>query len=503
MLLEKEMNFNSLIFAAFFALFFIIYWAAFRKRLAMQNIWLLAGSLTFYGWWDWRFLGLLLAVIAVSYVAALRSVKSHAKSWITAGVTVNLLILAFFKYFNFFGENLARLFAMFGSGIDWFTLEVILPVGISFYTFQAMSYLVDVYKQRVKPERDFVRFAVFLSYFPQLVAGPIERASALLPQIGSLRRWNYPEIVLGLRQTLWGLVKKVVVADACGYYVDEFFYYKHTGGMVAATLAVILFSIQIYCDFSGYCDIARGISRCLGIELMQNFRYPYFAKNIREYWHRWNASLMMWLRDYVYFPLGGSRCRERRVMLNIVLVFLVSGIWHGSAWTFILWGLFWGIVMVGYRLFKKHTSVDLGAWNWPLTMGFAVLSRAIFRSFSVTQAVQVMVETIPSIALLVAAWGAWLALPKSYRRWLWYIAAAAVLVFACVATAETIQFVMREYVWIAAAGVFAVEWHWRDCEYPMQRFAAPGWARMAVYMLLVMLLLTNQYDEVPFIYFQF
>ncbi|MDE5635624.1 MAG: MBOAT family protein, partial [Muribaculaceae bacterium] len=296
---------------------------------------------------------LIILTTVTSWGTALLSLNGHRRGWITLNVIINLCILVVFKYLDFFGRGLARLTAMWGWNIDSFTLDILLPVGISFYTFQAISYSIDVYRQHITPEQDLLTFATFIAFFPQLLAGPIERGRQLLPQISCHRRWDYSQAVDGAREMLWGLFKKVAVADTCGLYVDAI--YSDRGSPPAIlSVAAILFMLQIYGDFSGYCNMARGLSAMLGIRLSVNFRYPLFSRNPAEFWHRWHITLMTWFRDYVYIPLGGSRGGRLATCRNILAVFLLSGLWHGASLNYVVWGALWGIIMILARMSHQH-----------------------------------------------------------------------------------------------------------------------------------------------------
>ncbi|MEY3053227.1 MAG: hypothetical protein RLY31_3012 [Bacteroidota bacterium] len=338
------MLFNSVEFILFLPTVFVLYWFAFRQNLRQQNLVILVSSYVFYGWWDYRFLSLIFLSTLVDYFTARKIAAQHdpvARKWLLgASVLFNLGLLGFFKYYNFFVESWVDLFRSVGYEITsvW-TLHIILPVGISFYTFQTMSYTIDVYRKQLEPTRDFISFASFVSFFPQLVAGPIERASQLLPQILSPRTFRYEQGVQGVRLILWGMFKKVVVADSLAPVVEEIFgnYQTYDGGVL--WLGAVYFAFQIYCDFSGYSDIAIGTSKLFGFELMSNFRFPYFSRNIGEFWKRWHVSLSSWFRDYLYIPLGGSRDGRWKSLRNIFVIFLVSGFWHGANWTFTWWGM--------------------------------------------------------------------------------------------------------------------------------------------------------------------
>ena len=364
------MSFTSLSFLLFLPLTFAAYWLL-RRSLRWQNGLVVVASYLFYGWWDWRFLGLIALTSLCSYFSGIAIEQSKGRGrhvWTVANILLNLGILALFKYFNFFAESFCELLNLTGLHADAPTLRLILPVGISFYTFQALSYTIDVYRQRLPATRDIVAFFAYISLFPQLVAGPIERATQLLPQMLRARTFNYGEAVDGLRQMLWGFVKKVVVADTCAMAVNEIWTDPSGQSSLALALGAVLFSVQIYGDFSGYSDIAVGCARLFGIRLMQNFRYPYFASDIADFWRRWHISLMTWLRDYVYIPLGGNRCSVRRAAVNVLIVFLASGLWHGAAWTFVLWGLYHALLLIALRKYHLGMAVTfvLVTFGWIL-----------------------------------------------------------------------------------------------------------------------------------------
>jgi D-alanyl-lipoteichoic acid acyltransferase DltB (MBOAT superfamily) len=303
---------------------------------------LLLASFYFYACWDWRFMFLLLFSILLDYVSGIKiensSGKREAKIWLTLSIVINLGFLGFFKYYNFFIESFSDLLNGFGFKTNVWLLNIVLPVGISFYTFHGLSYVIDVYKKRISSEKNFIDYAVFVSYFPLLVAGPIERATHLLPQIQRKRIFNYEQAVDGLRQILWGFLKKMVIADNCAPLVNEIFNNYHSESSLTLVLGVILFAFQIYGDFSGYSDIALGVSRLFGVELLKNFAFPYFSRDIAEFWRRWHISLSSWFRDYLYIPLGGSKGGLWMKIRNTFAIFLVSGFWHGANWTFIVWG---------------------------------------------------------------------------------------------------------------------------------------------------------------------
>jgi len=336
------MIFNSLDFAIFLPIVFILYWFVPKSKYKLQNLLLIVASYIFYGWWDWRFLSLILFSTLVDYFIGLhlkgQENPAKLKMLLWTSVFVNLGFLGFFKYYNFFLENFIDAFSFFGVKIQANSLNIILPVGISFYTFQTLSYSIDVYRRKLEPTNDFIAFAAFVSFFPQLVAGPIERATNLLPQFCRERSFEHSKAIDGMRQILWGLFKKVVIADNCANYVNMIF--DNPANYSGSTLALgaLLFTFQIYGDFSGYSDIAIGTSRLFGFDLMQNFAFPYFSRDMAEFWRRWHISLSTWFRDYLYIPLGGSRGSASTKIRNTFIIFIVSGFWHGANWTFIIWG---------------------------------------------------------------------------------------------------------------------------------------------------------------------
>ncbi len=362
------MLFNSIDFAIFLPLVFVGYWFIFRKNLKLQNLFVVAASYVFYGCWDWRFLSLIMFSTLVDYSVGLtlqkQEKKSKRKALLLTSIMVNLGFLGFFKYFNFFAVNFADAFILFGKDISVSSLNIILPVGISFYTFQTLSYTIDVYRRKLKPPNDFVAFAAFVSFFPQLVAGPIERATNLLPQFTRKREFDYTKAVDGLKQILWGLFKKMVIADRCAEYANYIFnnFENLSGGTLV--LGAVFFAFQIYGDFSGYSDIAIGTARLFGINLRQNFAFPYFSRDIAEFWRRWHISLSSWFRDYVYIPLGGSRVNKLSVIRNTFIIFIVSGFWHGANWTFIFWGFLNALYFIPLQFFgKNRKNIEVVAKN--------------------------------------------------------------------------------------------------------------------------------------------
>ena len=353
------MLFNSFEFLFFLPTVFVLYWFVF-KRIQNQNILLLIASYVFYGWWDWRFLILILLSTIVDYSISLSLEKvdnnKYRKYLLWLSLVFNLGLLGFFKYFNFFIDNWVEAWATLGVQMNRSSLNIILPVGISFYTFQTLSYSIDVYRNKLKPTKNFISFASFVSFFPQLVAGPIERATNLLPQFYKKRTFNYELAVSGLKLILWGLFKKIVIADNCAIYVNEIFGTYEDQSSLTLILGAVYFAFQIYGDFSGYSDIAIGTARLFGFKLMRNFNYPYFSRDIAEFWRRWHISLSTWFRDYVYIPLGGSRGSKLMQIRNVFVIFLVSGFWHGANWTFVVWGGLNALFFLPLLLAKKNRN---------------------------------------------------------------------------------------------------------------------------------------------------
>jgi len=336
------MLFNSIEFLFFLPIVFVLYWFVFNKQLRAQNILLLLASYLFYGWWDWRFLFLLLISTCLDYFVALAIQNSQdvSKRKLFLGISLigNLGMLGFFKYYNFFVQSWIDAWSSIGVTMEATTLNIILPVGISFYTFQTLSYTIDVYRNEMKPTKNFIDFAAFVTFFPQLVAGPIERASHLLPQFYKSRVFDYQNAVLGCKLIVWGMFKKVVVADNCAFFVTKIFDNPEAYSSGELFVGMVFFAFQIYGDFSGYSDIAIGLSKLFGFDLMVNFKFPYFSRDIAEFWRRWHISLSTWFRDYIYIPLGGSKGTMGLQIRNVMIIFLVSGFWHGANWTFIVWG---------------------------------------------------------------------------------------------------------------------------------------------------------------------
>ena len=421
------MLFNSIQFAIFLPIVFLLYWFVFDRfiskskwQLQLQNAFVVVASYVFYGWWDWRFLLLIAFTSFCSWGSGLligkANTKKEAKTWTTLNIVLNLGILALFKYYDFFVAEFAQLFHISTDGL---LLKVILPVGISFYTFQALSYSIDVYRGKIEPTKDIVAFFAFISFFPQLVAGPIERATNLLPQFLRKREFDYDTAIDGARQILWGLFKKMVVADNCAKFANVIF--EQGGSGSEHLIAAIFFTFQIYGDFSGYSDIAIGTAKLFGIKLMRNFNVPYFSRDIAEFWRRWHISLTTWFRDYIYIPLGGSRVGKLKVVRNTFIIFLVSGLWHGANWTFLAWGfyhacLFLPLILLGKN--RKYTDVVAVNRTMPtlvevgqmlLTFMLAVVGWVIFRATGIPSMVSyfksmLTPETLTGVYKIFTRW---------------------------------------------------------------------------------------------------
>lgn len=483
------MLFNSIEYALFLPIVFAIYWIigylhiGDALKLKLQNTFVLIASYVFYGWWDWRFLLLIAFTSLCSWGSGLlikSSILNHkssiSKLWLTANIVINIGILAVFKYYDFFVTEFGRLFSI---STDNMLLKVILPVGISFYTFQALSYSIDVYRKKIEPTTDIVAFFAFIAFFPQLVAGPIERATNLLPQFLKNRTFQYGQAVDGLRQILWGLFKKMVIADTCAIYVNRIWetYEVQTSGVLI--LGAILFSFQIYGDFSGYSDIAIGTAKLFGINLMRNFNSPYFSRDIAEFWRRWHISLTTWFRDYVYIPLGGSRVSKVKIIRNTFVIFLVSGLWHGANWTFLAWGAFHALLFLPLILSGRNRRYTDQPVTWRhvpqivCTFVLVVFSWILFRAESISQAWQ-------------------------------YICGIAGQ------NTETVRFVMHswEYIPLILTIVFMIGIEWinraETHSFAIQQTISNQWLRRILYVAVVLMILyLGQFHYNQFIYFQF
>lgn len=484
------MLFNSIQFAIFLPIVFLLYWFVFDRfiskseyQLKLQNVFVVVASYVFYGWWDWRFLLLIAFTSFCSWGSGLligkAESKKKAKTWMWLNIIINIGILALFKYYDFFVTEFAHLFRISTDGL---LLKVILPVGISFYTFQALSYSIDVYRGKIEPTNDIIAFFAFISFFPQLVAGPIERATNLLPQFQKKREFDYDTAVEGMRQILWGLFKKIVVADNCAVYVDQVFanYSNQSGSTLL--LAAVFFTIQIYGDFSGYSDIAIGTAKLFGIRLMRNFNMPYFSRDIAEFWRRWHISLTTWFRDYVYIPLGGSRVSKAKVVRNIFIIFLLSGFWHGANWTYIAWGAYHAVLFLPLILLGKNRKYlnqvaegrILPTWKETgqmlLTFLLAVIGWVIFRAEHIGQA-WTYVGGIFNKSLFSVPW----IYSPTYMLPLPII----LLIF------------------------LVIEWTGRNKECPIQWNSWRKVCRWLMYILLVVMIFAFGQPSESFIYFQF
>ena len=512
------MLFNSFEFVIFLPIVFLIYWFVFdyalskcKHKLLLQNLFIVVASYIFYGWWDWRFLILIAITTLLSFLSGIgiekAPIQRGKKAVMIANIIVNLGILGVYKYYDFFAREFAQLF---GIESDFLLLHLILPVGISFYTFQALSYSIDVYRKQIQPTHDIVAFTAFLSFFPQLVAGPIERATNLLPQFQKKRSFDYATAVDGMRQILWGLFKKIVVADNCATYVDTVFADISNQSGSTLLLAAVLFTFQIYGDFSGYSDIAIGTAKLFGIKLMRNFNVPYFSRDIAEFWRRWHISLTTWFRDYVYIPLGGSRpnipeairqkgdkITEARytkwmAVRNTFIIFLLSGFWHGANWTFVLWGAYHALLFVPLLLLNKNrryrdtvATVTLPdgtiktkllpslkeAGQMLLTFAMAVFGWIIFRAQDISQFGEVL-STICSDCLL--------SVPYLVNRYYY------------------IPLVINVFI------MLIIEWTNRTKEHQFQISIKYKWLRWTIYLIFIfMIFLSIKVDTSQFIYFQF
>jgi alginate O-acetyltransferase complex protein AlgI len=479
------MLFNSIEFGVFLPLVFLLYWFVTQRNLKAQNALLLIASYVFYGWWDWRFLSLIAFSSFVDYFVGVGMGKSESqkkrKALLFVSIFVNLGFLGFFKYYNFFAESFADAFTMLGQPMDVSRLNIILPVGISFYTFQTLSYSIDVYKRKLEPTRDMLSFFAFVSFFPQLVAGPIERATNLLPQFYTKRNFDYGQAVDGMRQILWGLFKKMVIADNCAEYANMIFngHADYSGSTLF--LGALFFTFQIYGDFSGYSDIAIGTARLFGFRLMQNFAFPYFSRDIAEFWRRWHISLSSWFRDYLYIPLGGSRGGQWMKVRNTFVIFIVSGFWHGANWTFMIWGLLNALYFLPLLLLKRNRrnvgNIAEGRLLPNARDGFSMLS-----TFMIT----------------VFAWIFFRA--ESLTHALQYI--KGLLSTSLFSSPE----VLPKLVLVLIVFFIIIEWLGREGQYGIEKLLLgfPKILRWGFYSLIVFMIgMYAQTEETPFIYFQF
>lgn len=476
------MLFNSVDFAIFLPIVFVLYWFFVERNLNAQNLLLLFASYFFYGYWDYRFLLLLIFSITLDFISAKKidSAKNdlNRKFWFCLSITINLCLLGFFKYYNFFLSSFSDAVSILGLKLNVVTLKLILPIGISFYTFHELSYLIDVYKRRIKPVNNYIEYSLFVTFFPLLVAGPIERATHLLPQIQKKRKFDYHNAVDGLRQILWGLFKKIVIADNCAQYANAIFNNSSHYSGSDHIMGAIFFAFQIYCDFSGYSDIALGTARLFGIELLKNFSYPYFSRDIAEFWRRWHISLSSWFRDYLYIPLGGSKVKTIIKLRNTFIIFLVSGFWHGANWTFIAWGLLNAIYFIPIMLLKRNRNnleiVAKGKYFPTINESFGIIS---------------------TFTLTIFAWIFFRAqnIGEAFK----YISEIFTKSLFTAPTIHSIIFVMILFI--------IVEWLGREEAYPIKNlfFRFPKSIRWAFYFIIILMIFNWQTTQQQFIYFHF
>ena len=478
------MLFNSFNFALFLPIVFLLYWFAANKNFNTQNLLILLASYFFYAFWDWRFLSVLLFSTSFDYVAGIKigENKNHSyrKIWFWASIFANLGFLGFFKYYNFFIKSFTEAVSTVGIHTNLKTLEIILPLGISFYTFHGLSYIIDVYNEKIKPEKNLITYAVFVSFFPLLIAGPIERATHFLPQINKKRIFDYHKTVDGLKQILWGLFKKIVIADQCAFYVDLIFKDPNSYTGSSHLIVAVFFAIQIYCDFSGYSDIAIGSAKLLGIDLLRNFNYPYFSRDIAEFWRRWHISLSSWFRDYLYIPLGGSKTSKLIKARNILVVFALSGLWHGANWKYIFWGLLNAIYIMPLMISNKNKNnigiVAAGKYypSWResisiiITFGLTVFAWIFFRADNVASA--------------------FLYISKIFSKSLF-----------------SIPDVRPSFIFFLIALLISIEWLGREKEYAIAKLAYtyPRYVRWPIYYCLITAIIYFSKSNREFIYFQF
>lgn len=486
------MLFNSIDFLIFLPIVFIIYWFVVNKNIKLQNLFIVIASYIFYGWWDWRFLSLIIFSTIVDFIigSKLENQKNQKKRklFLWVSILTNLGLLGFFKYYNFFVENFITAFSFLGYEFSPSTLNIVLPVGISFYTFQTLSYTLDVYKEKLKPTKDFIAFAAFVSFFPQLVAGPIERATHLLPQFFKKRVFDYQKAVDGMRQILWGFFKKMVIADNCAIFANEIFNHSDQYSGSILVLGAFFFAFQIYGDFSGYSDIAIGTSRLFGFDLKQNFAFPYFSRDIAEFWRRWHISLSTWFRDYLYIPLGGSRGSVWKKVRNTFIIFIVSGFWHGANWTFISWGAINALFFLPLMISKKnriHTNAIAAGRFFPsikeffqilITFCLTLLAWIFFRAENISHAINYISDifsqslfTIPNL--------------KDNRVLKNYLIPIYLIVFLLI-----------------------IEWFSRNDKYGIEKILVKQHRlfRWLFYAFILFLIGTfMRTEETPFIYFQF
>lgn len=482
------MLFNSISFAIFLPVVFVFYWFVTYKNLKTQNLLLLLSSYFFYANWDWRFLFLLIFSTLLDYSTGLKMQESKTqrtkKYWFWLSIIVNLGFLGIFKYYNFFAESLADLFLPFGLKLDLWSLGVIIPVGISFYTFHGLSYIIDIYKNRINAERNFVDYAVFVSFFPLLVAGPIERATHLLPQIKKERTFVYTDAVDGLRQILWGLFKKIVIADNCAQFANQIFNSSSEYSGSTLFLGAFFFSFQIYGDFSGYSDIALGVAKLFGIKLLQNFAFPYFSRDIAEFWRRWHMSLSSWFRDYLYIPLGGSKGGIYEKIRNTFIIFIVSGLWHGANWTFIVWGLLNAIYFLPLLISNSNRN-----------------NLTIVAESKILPTVNDLIKIITTFTLTTFAWIFFRA--ENIEHALSYVSG---IFSMSIFKYPEFPDMFKSFILIIMIAIFMIiEWIGRDSRYAIEKLACvrSRTINWGIYFIIISIIFIFSGKEQEFIYFQF
>lgn len=482
------MLFNSISFAIFLPIVFLLYWFATKGNLRLQNILLLFSSYYFYACWDWRFVFLLIFSTLLDYLTGIKIHEAAKKKtklfWLWLSIGINLGFLGVFKYYNFFATSFADGISLLGFKANLEILKVILPVGISFYTFHGLSYVIDLYNDRIKPEKNFIYYSVFVSFFPLLVAGPIERATHLLPQILTKREFDYSKAVDGLRQILWGLFKKIVIADNCAEFANIIFNNSADYSGSTLLLGALFFTFQIYCDFSGYSDIAIGTAHLFGIDLLRNFAFPYFSRDIAEFWRRWHISLSSWFKDYLYIPLGGSKGGMWIKIRNTFIIFLVSGFWHGANWTFIVWGFLNALYIMPSIVFNTNrNNLDIVAkgkylptikefFAIGITFSLTVFAWIFFRAANVAHAFTYISEIFSSSLFTIPH-------------------------FPGIGKAVPIVFLTSIFL--------IVEWLGREQQYAIAHLGTKWYkpVRWAMYYAIILIIVYFSGKEQPFIYFQF
>ncbi len=501
------MLFHTQNFAFFLIGVFALFWLAVPRNLTAQNLLLIVASYVFYGFWDVRFLLLLSLSTLIDFYTGLRiytaTTKQKKKQWLWVSVVLNFGLLGYFKYVNFFLENFTTLLHSLGIESAVPFVNVLLPVGISFYTFHGISYVIDIYYNRIEPTKDFVAYALFVSFFPLLVAGPIERANHLLPQLKVLRKFNYQEAVLGMKQILWGLFKKMVIADNCMVLADHAFAYHDTLPASTLALGAIFFSFQIYGDFSGYSDIAIGTGRLFGVSLLKNFSFPYFAQSISEFWKRWHISLTSWFRDYLYLPLGGSKVSKPIMVRNVLVVFLVSGFWHGAAWTFIVWGFLNALfyLLEGSIFNKKKFGLNQSTAATNFAQSKTKASAFKNRIGEWTRGLRMSLNIVFTFVLVTLLWVFFRATSLEVA-----FSFLAHLADSSLFTNPLLEPKLNSYVLPLLVFFVCVEWQGREHHFALENWMSksPTLLRWGFYSLLVFLIgMFMTVETSPFIYFQF